>query len=101
MFTYASTVYIYFCNLSTKLIVPPLVDTSLLNHFEDFVKTLLSLNTSVTDPFSVPTDSHLQELPDPGTLRTNTLLIQQEILWRSFNSWNTGSSNPPSSRNLS
>ena len=61
------TVYMYFCNLSTKLNVPPLVATSLLNHFEDFVKTPLSFNTAVTYPFSVPTDSHLQELPNPGT----------------------------------
>ena len=59
MFTYASTVYMYFCNLLTELNVPHLVATSLLNHFEDFVKTPMSFNTSVTDPFSVPTDSHL------------------------------------------
>ena len=64
MFTYASTVYMYFCNLLTKLNVLPLVATNLLNHFEDFIKTPLSFNTSDTDPFSVPTDSHLQELPD-------------------------------------
>ena len=157
MFICASTVYMYFCNLSTELNVPPLVATSLLNHFEDFVKTPLSFNTSVTDPFSVPTDSHLQELSDPGTtwvsthqsltrslflptpiyrncrileqpefqhishwpvlysyrlpligtvgfwnnLRTNTLHIQQEFFWKSFNRWNTGSSNPLSYRNLS
>ena len=75
MFACASTVYMYFCNLSTELNVPHLVSTSLLNHFEDFVKTPLSFNTSVTDPFSVPTDSHLQELSDPGTTWEQTLSI--------------------------
>ena len=63
------------CNLSTELNVPPLVATSLLNHFEDFVKTPLSFNTSVTDPFSVPTDSHLYELPNPETTWEQTLSI--------------------------
>ena len=62
----------YFCNLSTELTVLPLVATSLLNHFEDFVKKFLSFNTSVTDSFSVPTDSHLQELSDPGTTWVST-----------------------------
>ena len=68
-------VHVYFCNLSMKLNVPPLVATSLLNHFEDFVKSPLSFNTSVTDPFSVLTDSHLQELPDPETTWEQTLSI--------------------------
>ena len=76
MFTCASTVYMYFCNLLTELNVPPLVVTSLLNHFEDFVKARnLSFNTSFTDPFFVPTDSHLQELPDPGITWEQTLSI--------------------------
>ena len=105
MFTCASTVYMYFCNLSTELTLPPLVATSLLNHFEDFVKNFefqhvshwlvlcsyrlftgtvgswnnLSFNTSVTNPFSVPTDSHLQELPDPGTTWEQTLSIFNKI----------------------
>jgi len=72
MFTCASTVYMYFCNLSMELTVPPLVATSLLNHFEDFVKTPLRFNTPVTDLFSVPTDSHLQELSDSGTTWVST-----------------------------
>jgi len=61
----------HFCNLLMELNVPPLVATSILNHFEDFVKTPLSFNTSlmtetVTNMFSVPNGSHLQELPDLG-----------------------------------
>jgi len=71
MFTYASTVYMYFCNLSTELNVPPLVATSLLNHLEDFIETPLSFNMFVmteiaTDPSSIPTGSHLHKLPDLG-----------------------------------
>ena len=71
MCTCASTVYMYFCNLSMKLNVPPLVATNLLNHLEDFFETPLSFNTFVmtetaTDPSSVPTGSYLHELPDRG-----------------------------------
>ena len=75
MFTCASTVYMHFCNLSTELNVPPLVATNLLNHLKDFVKTPLSFNTSVTDPFSIPNGSHLQELSDLGTTWQQTLSI--------------------------
>jgi len=84
MFTCASIVYMYFCNLSTELNVPPLVATSLLNHFEDFVKTPLSFNTSVTDPFSVPTGSHLQEMSDPGTTWEQTLFIFNKKFSKEF-----------------
>ena len=80
MFTCASTVYMYFCNLPTELNVLPLVATSFLNHFEGFVETSLSFNTLVmtetsTDPFFVPTGSHLHELSDPGTTWEQTLSI--------------------------
>jgi len=63
----------YFCNLSPELNVSPLVATSLLNHFEGFVETPLDFNTLViietgTDPFSVPTGSHLHKLSNPGQI---------------------------------
>jgi len=100
MFICASTVYMYFCNLSTKLNVPPLVATNLLNHFEDFVKTPLShvSHWPVLCSYRLPLTRTTRSW---NSLRTNILHTQQEIFWRCFNIWNTGSLNPLSSRNLS
>jgi len=58
VFTCASIVYMYLCNLSTKLNVSPLVATNLLNHLEDFVE--ISLRTNILHTQQIITHTFIQ-----------------------------------------